>query len=400
MHVHRVRTRCVFALVLIATAIIAAYRLNHDAQIWTSDSAIYLRMALEDRGASRADAKRAADAFMSATPEAKVPESKDFYGPHTPPFYAAQYELFRTRPLYPRLAALLYGRFGPHGMQLISAAAYVAASLVMLWLLTLLVPEWTAALGALAFATAPQVLSLAALPLTDELALLFWTAALGAMLLYLRAPRPGVLVAVLVAALLLTFTRPAAYLPFGAACGVLVGAWRADGPLSRRAALALLAATIGAGLAFAVYSVAVHGPGVIAQLRWQYDWQHTVHGFGAGGSFVRWYAAALAAAAGLLLTVAVYRYAALLPLVLAGVGLRVARRAGAARRGGGAVGARAAMAVKPRELNRTVLLPLTPVVVIFAALGLDVLFRAARPAAGHSGAGDALAGSANGYSLR
>jgi hypothetical protein len=47
-----------------------------------------------------------------------------------------------------------------------------------------------------------------------------------------------------------------------------------------------------------------------------------------------------------------------------------------------------------------VLLPLTPVVVILAALGLDVLFRAARPAAADLEAGDALAGSANGYSLR
>ncbi len=400
MHPNRIRTLCVFALVLVATAVTAAYRLHHDAQIWTSDSAIYLRMALEDRGASRADAKRAADAFMSTTPEAKIPESKDFYGPHTPPYYAAQYELFRTRPLYPRLAALLYGRFGEHGMQLISAAAYVAASLVMLWLLMLLVPPWTAALGALAFATAPQVLSLAALPLTDELALLFWTAALGATLLYLRAPRPAVLAAVLVAALLLTFTRPAAYLPFGAACGVLAVAWRAGGPPARRAALALLAVTVAAGLAFAAYSLAVHGPGLTAQLRWQYDWQHTVHGFGAGGSFGRWYAAALAAALGLLLTVAVYRYAALLPLVLAGVGLRVARRADAALLVGAAVGALAAIAANPLELNRTVLLPLTPVVVILATLGLDVLFRAARPAAADSEAGDALAGSPNGYSLR
>jgi 4-amino-4-deoxy-L-arabinose transferase-like glycosyltransferase len=384
-------TLLAFALVLLASAVTATYRLRHDAQIWTSDSAIYLRMTLEDRGLSREQAKAEADRFMAATPEGRNPEAKDFYTPHPPAYYASQYELFRTRPLYPRLGAVLYGRFGPRGLQLISAVAYVAAGGVTFWLLTMLVPAWTAALGALAFATAPQVLAVAALPLTDELALLFWTAALGAMLLYLRSPRPAVLAAVLVAALLLTFTRPAAYLPFGAACGLLVIALRTPRPGLRRTAYALLAATAAAGVAFAAYSLAVHGPGLVAQLRWQYEWQNVVGGFAAGGSFARWYLAAVAAEVGLLLTVGVYKYAALLPLVLAGVGLRLARRDDAALLAGAAAGALAAIAANPLELNRTVLLPLTPAVVILATVALDALFRAARGASRPPEAGDALA---------
>ncbi len=375
----------VLAVLLLAVLATAAYRLRHDAEIWTSDSAVYLRMALADRGLSEAQAKVESDRFMSGTPEARIPESAGFYGPNPPAYYARQFDLFRSRPLYPLLAAALYGPFGPRGMQLISAVAYVLASLLMFRLLLLWVTPVVAGAGALAFATAPQVLALCALPLTDQLALLFWVAALGAMLWYVRAPGGVALAGVLAAALLLTFTRPAAYLPFAAACGLAValragGAGRAASV--RSLALPLLAVTLAAGIAFALYSVVAHGPGLVAQLRWQYDWQHATGGPGASGGFVRWYAVALASALGLLLTVGVYKYAALLPLALALAGARIARREDLGLLLGGAAGALAAIAANPLEINRTALLPLTPVVVVLATLGLGRLFGALRaPAA-------------------
>lgn len=378
----------VLAVLLVVTLATAAYRLRHDAEIWTSDSAVYLRMALADRGLSEAQAKVESDRFMAGTPEGKLAESAGFYTPNPPEYYARQFDLFRSRPLYPLLSAALYGPLGPRGMELISAVAYVLATLLTFRLLLLWVAPLVAGLGALAFATAPQVLALCALPLTDELAVLFWIAALGAMLWYVRAPRAPALAAVLAAALLLTFTRPAAYLPFAAACGLAL-ALRASrrepgGRTVRRLAVPLLAATFAAGVVFALYSVLAHGPGLVAQLRWQYDWQVAVHGFGASGGFVRWYVLAVAGAVGLLLTVGVYKYAALLPLVLAVSGARLAPRADLGLLLGGAAGALAAVLANPLEINRTALLPLTPIVVVLATLALGRLLgslRAPEPAA-------------------
>jgi hypothetical protein len=370
----------VLAIVLLITLATAAYRLRHDAEIWTSDSAIYLRMALADRGLTEPQAKTESDRFMAGTPEAKIPESAGFYTPSPPPYYAKQFDLFRSRPLYPLIAAALYGPFGPRGMQLISAAAYVLATALTFRLLLLWVAPAVAGLGALAFATAPQVLAVCALPLTDELAVLFWIAALGAMLWYARAPGAAPLAAVLAAALLLTFTRPAAYLPFAAACGFAVAVW-AD--RARRAeALRLLGVTFIAGAAFAVYSAYAHGPGLVAQMRWQYDWQHAVGGPGGSGGFAHWYAVAVAGALALLFTVGVYKYAALLPLVLAVYGTRLARRDELGLLLGGAAGALAAVLANPLEINRTALLPLTPVVIVFATLALGRLLGSLRaPAA-------------------
>src|SRR6202163_1084449 len=119
------------AALLIVVAIgtlTAAYRYRHDAARWEPDAAIYLRMALADRGASPAEAKAVADRFMLTTSEGTNPQSRDFYGPATPEYYAGQFPLFRTRPLFPRLGALLYPRFGQHRLRLVSAVSYVLLS--------------------------------------------------------------------------------------------------------------------------------------------------------------------------------------------------------------------------------------------------------------------------------
>src|SRR5665213_1428092 len=177
-------------VVIAVSTLTAAYRFRHDLARWEPDAAIYLRMALADRGASPAEAKTVSDRFMLTTSDATAPTSRGFYGPATPAYYADQFALFRTRPLFPQLGALLYPWFGPHGLQLISAVAYVLACVVLFFILLPLAPPWLAALGALALGTAPVVLEMSAYAMTDELALLFWTAALGAILAYQR--RPGI----------------------------------------------------------------------------------------------------------------------------------------------------------------------------------------------------------------
>ena len=73
---------------------------------------------------------------------------------------------------------------------------------------------------------ASSVLDFTGLALTDELALCFWIGALGALYAYLRRPNPLWLTTFMLACALLTFTRPAIYLPFGAALGAFIFAPR------------------------------------------------------------------------------------------------------------------------------------------------------------------------------
>ncbi|HZO93136.1 MAG TPA: hypothetical protein VFB22_05160 [Candidatus Baltobacteraceae bacterium] len=368
--------RAAAALVLLAIAVcaIAAYRLHHDAGAWSPDSAIYLRMTLVDRGMSPTEAKTASDAFMRGTPAAADPQSRDYYGPHPPAFYASQAALFVTRPLYPAIASRLYPRFGPRALKLVSAAAFVLGALVLFASLLPLVPAWYAALGALAFATAPEVLDLSALALTDELATLFWVCTLCAMFAYVRRPAPAALVFVVLACAALDFTRPAAYLPVGAALGALIVVRR--DAAARRTASALVVATLIPALAFLLYDAAVHGPSVAAQLRWQYEWERATDPAVAASSPLAWYVRAELTAAALLATAAIYRTAALLPLVLGAFGAVLFRpRVLLGILLGGTVVSLLALVVNPTEYARTVELPVTPVVAILAAYALAELGR-------------------------
>lgn len=358
------------------SAAIALYRYHRDAARWVPDGAIYLRMTLQDRGLAPDAAREVSDRFMRSTSEATNPRSRGFYGPTPPDYYARQFGLFRTRPLFPRLAALLYPRLGPHALQAISTGAYVSAVALTFCLLLLVAPPWLAALGALGFATAPPVLELASYPLTDELALALWIATLGAIILAVRRPSIALFALVAIAALALTFTRPAAYLPVGAALGALVTGRRA--PAARHSALGLLAVTVAAGLVFFAYTIAVHGPGIAEQLRWEYDFARATGDAGTRG-FFGWYVVALARALGEALTLDVYKNGALFTVALGGFGLVVAPRTGLVPiLLGASCASLIALLVNPLEFVRTVELPLTPIVVLLATAALAVVARSAR----------------------
>jgi hypothetical protein len=369
------RSLLALVLLVVASATTAVYRLNHDAALWPPDAAIYLRMTLEDRGIARDEARDRADAFLRTT--SSDPDSRAFYGAHPPAYYARQFDLFRTRPLFPRVAALLYPRFGPHALQIVAALAYVVATCLLFAILLPLAPPWLAALGAFAFATAPSVLDVAALGLTDSPALLFWIASLGAILAFVRRPSAAALAAVALASLLLAFTRPAVFLPVGAS----LGAWYAlrNDPAGRRAMTALVATTAGVAVVFLAYSAVVHGPGLAEQLGWEYDWQRAIGGRAAAHGFAAWYASALLRIVGDALTFDVYKNGALLGLVLAALGIAAARRTPlVAVLAGAACASLVALVANPLEFVRSAELPLVPVVVILATVALAVLVRAVR----------------------
>ncbi|HEY0383158.1 MAG TPA: hypothetical protein VGC72_13275 [Candidatus Elarobacter sp.] len=387
-----------FAAVLVFAAAVAVNRYHHDLQRWEPDAAIYLRMALQDRGLTPDAARADSDRFMATTSEGRNPASRGFYGPSPPEFYARQFALFRTRPLFPYLGAALYPRLGPHGLQAISAVAYVLATGLMFVVLLAVAPPWIAALGSVAFSANSAVLDMATYGLTDELALLFWIASLGAILAFARAPvgaiaahgraasgviaeharaprgavaayggvpSAALLVIVAVASLALAFTRPAVYLPIGASLGALI-AVRA-GAVPRRAAFALVAATVAVAAIFVGYAVAVHGPGLREQLAWQYDFSRATGAAPATQSFAGWYVRAEASAMvkGLLHGVLV-NYGPFV-VALAAIGFVLRRRTSLAYvLAGAACATVAALVANPLEFVRTIELPLAPVVIILA----------------------------------
>lgn len=367
------------ALLVVAVAAFAlgTYRFGHDRPRWTPDGAIYLRMMLADRGAPPDAARRAANAFVAQTPEGRNPSSRGFYRDAPPAYYESQFALFSNRPLYPALGATLYPAYGPDALKALSALAFVGATVAAYLLLLQLAAAWLAAVGALGLATAPAVLALAGMPLTDELGLALWVAALGALLAYVRTRAPAWLIALLAATAALTFTRPAFYLPLGAALGAYALAPRGSPARAAAGRAALGIAAVGA--AFFAYSAVVHGPSVVAQLRWQYDWQHATHGPFAEHGFGAWWSLALASALGRELVLDLYKSNVLFTVALAALGAVIAR--GTALLGivaGGALATLCALLVNPVEIERTVTLPLTPLLVVLATVALAELAKRVR----------------------
>ncbi len=339
-------------------------------------------MTLEDRGLDDHAALTEANRIMRTYSSAPSARTDPRYTSHPPDYFARQFPLFRNRPLYPAVAAALYPISGARSVEYISTACYVLAVLVMFGILLLYAPPWIAGIGAVALAAAPPVHAVAAVGVTDEPALLLWLLTLGGILLYLKRPGTGLLVAIGIAATLLAFTRPAIYLPVGAALGALVAGWR--DPAARRAAQRLLVVTVGAAVIFLVGSALLHGPGVEGQLNWIYDWQTQIGA--TSSSFAGWYGHALASIAGQALTYEIYDTGALLVIVLAAFGAAVARRKPVVPVAIGiACASVVALVVNPVEFVRTVELPLTPVVILLATCALTALATAApwqRPTAG------------------
>jgi hypothetical protein len=268
--------------VIIVGATFAIYRMHRTAGDWMADSGIYLAMTLRDRGMSESDAWDAARRFMRSTELGR--ETPKLFSAHPPHFYDEQRTLFANRPLYPALAALLPLR-APLALKTLSTLAYAFVPLALFTILVAFAPPWLAAFGAIAVALIPAVRDPAGIALTDELALLSWIAAFGALLAYFRQPGVTSLVMLVAATAALSFTRPAVYLPFVAALGVLVFARE---PTVKRSALHAVAAIMIVALSFAVYTSTVHAAGVVSELRWDYAWQQAVHGPYADTSFAAW----------------------------------------------------------------------------------------------------------------
>lgn len=353
-------------LVALAVGIPNARDASHE---WSPDSVIYLRMMLQDTGRTRDEARREADRYVLASGSANVAKVPSYYSDHPPAFYATQFDLFKTRPLFPFVSSLLYGAEGPHALDDVSAAAAILAAVAMFGVLLLVAAPWLAFLGAGVFAGSSPLLAVAGFGTTDALALLWWVVALGFALLYLRRADPRVLGGFAVAALGLAFTRPIVYLPLGAALGALA-LTRRRGPELRLVAVAAVVAAV-----FLVFSALDGGAGLRGQLHWVYAWQKAVGD--TTSSFGGWYVHAVphAASGGLSEDIHFHRKLILLALV-ALAGLWIARRRVEAFVAIGAgLASLVSLLVNPYDFVRTVELPLIPVVVLLAVIAAAALAR-------------------------
>ena len=293
----------------------------------------------------------------------------ELYGDHPPRYWSDQFPLFRNRPLYPWLSALLFPLLGPMALKAVSAAAYVFTVVVMYFVLLTITSPAGSTFGTLIFATQQVVLDTSTLALTDQLALLFWTCVLGATMAFERRPSTLTWTVICCASIALTLTRPAFFLPLGAAFGAY---WSMRRSFNLAVALAPVVAGIPAVIMYLAYGAVVHGPSFIDQLNWQYTTQRSLHGFGTDSGQVIWYIAAIGRGIADIVVLGGRELGGLTLVLIAGFGaMRASRSNGAAWIAimSGAV-SMIALFVNPIEVERPLILPLAPVVVILAALGL------------------------------
>jgi hypothetical protein len=363
-------------VVLLVVATSVTYELRKNDK-WTPDGFLYARMMLVDTGMTEADAHAAASRFYLTTRAARDPHERTFYAAQGPAFFEAQYPLFRGRPLYPWLAAQFYPRIGFVALKVVAALGAVLAAAAAYRLFLLFAPWWLAACGAIATVSPAAIGDAPVLALTDGLALGWWTVALAAIAVYARRPTRTALAIAIVAAALLALTRPAIWLPIGAAAGFLVAARLAGDPARRRGALIMLLAQLAVAAAAVAYTAAIHGANVATLTQWAYAWQTAEHGWFVERGIAGWYLL-------LILRDIVYEPALLVLRGLPVLGVAAAAIGFAKRRRdpvvavllGAACAAPLAVVLNPIDVARALELPLVPVVMAGVVAALSAALRA------------------------
>ncbi len=266
------RTKTLSGIIVAGCAILSACFLLWRHPIWTADGFVYTKMMLKDTGLTDQAATDKTIAFYLQTPIGSDPRFRPFIIDQSRGMFSPEAKPFAVRVLYPALAAPLYPMLGFRSLIFVSAAAYVL-TVVLLYLIvaTFFCVDWAAAVIAVAFAFIPLIRSLGASALTDMLAALFWLAAFGSMLVYVRKPSFGWLAIFFACCVGLALSRPAIYIPLGAAAFLgLAALVRSDRPRLKIAA-ALLAAAALAAVGYALMAHVTKTPGLMSHLAWLYD---------------------------------------------------------------------------------------------------------------------------------
>jgi hypothetical protein len=256
---------------------------------WDPDGFMYSRMMLVDRGYTEEQAYAEASRFYLSQKVAQDPAVAVLYGSNPPRFFVTQYALFRARTLYPWLGSLLYPKLGIWALWIISAVCVTLAAAALYAILCFGAPPWLAALGAIAAMGYPLVHELGTAAGTDGMAMLEWTIFLAAMMAYARRPSAVWFVVAVISAALMGVTRPAIWLPVGAAAGFLVYACRSGDAVRRAAAVRMLIVQAVIAVGALGYTALVHGAGFFELLRWQYAWHIDRHGHWTQYGIAGWY---------------------------------------------------------------------------------------------------------------
>ena len=352
------------AVLLLVSSALAVWHCYQNRHSWTPDAEIYLSMTLQDGGATFGTALDTSRRFMRDEVRRGNPfKGEGLYTDDPPRWWVDQFALFRNRPMYPLICSLLYPVLGPVALRVVSAVAYVLTVVAMFALLCLVTAPIIAGIGALVFGTEALVLYAGSMPMTDGLALLFWTCTLGSVVAFQRRPASSWLVIIGLASIALALTRPAFLLPVGAALGAFGAMRRSSRGIT---AAAPLLATMPAIAIFALYSAAVHGPGVLSQLQWQFASQSAMHGFGTGHGPMGWYLSAVLRGAKNVIKLGVPGLGGTTLLLLALLGCICSwRKCPPVRIAvASALAIFPALFVNPVDVDRPLLLPMAPVILI------------------------------------
>jgi hypothetical protein len=290
-------SKALFAVLLAVVAV--AFVIPHLRKpLFTPDGVIYARMMLADRGVPQTQARDDVRAFYLTTPLARDSRYRPFLLDDKRGMFTSTAKPFASRVLYPWIAAAFFPWQHYYALPLVSAVAYVIATLLMYWMLLAFCAPLNSALGALLFAAAPIVRDFSAAALTDMLAISLLIATFGAMVRYALHGGNAYLALALACEIGLSVTRPLPYVPLGAALGLAAYAFvtQRDIVLLRRAALLSIAAIIAWG-AYALAAMLTHTPSLSTHLHWLYDAAKTHWLYGSTGplspaeqhSFGAWY---------------------------------------------------------------------------------------------------------------
>ena len=297
--------RVLFAVFLVAIAV-ALVILQLRQPVFTPDGVVYARMMLADRGVSQARARDDVRAFYLTTPLARDSRYRPFLLDDNRGMFTRTAKPFASRVLYPWIAAAFFPWEQYYALPLVSAIAYVIATLLMYWMLLAFCTPVNSAIGAFLFAVSPVVRYLSGAALTDMLALCLLVAVFGAMIRYALHGGNAYLALALASEIGLSITRPLPYVPLGAALGLAAYAFAThrDPMLLRKAAVLSIAAVIAWG-AYALAAALTHTPSLSSHLHWLYNAAKTHWLYGGTGtlspteqhSFAAWYVHQLALAA-------------------------------------------------------------------------------------------------------
>jgi hypothetical protein len=354
-------------VVLLAAAAIA-FGLLANAPRFTPDGWYYGRMMLIARGAPAAAAETAMDRFYQQTPVGQTAAYGRFFTPIRPAAFRSVGMLFPTRIAYPLLAALLFPLAGISALILASLLAFITAAFGVYLCARTLARPWIAAGAALLFVADPEMQLLARSALTDMTSLAIWTLLLAVLLR--GGPRRSAwrwFAAIAVLEIALIAARPLIYLPAGAAlAAALFGVPQRMRDRFKPVFTLTVAVTIG----YVITGTLVGTPGISDSVGWLYHRSIELQATPASMSFLEWYRHAVARTLVALARIALQSGLPLIALVAAVV-LRSVPAATLLI--GSVLGGLAAAPLNPDpfDVDRTLMAPLMPAVVLLVALGLE-----------------------------